>query len=129
LALVFAREIKPYWAERLLVVDLNALHNCVVSAVVGEHHIMTIGIDMPNLGKVGRIQKKIAHIKRLSAKRGYSYCNRSTELKSRLWRLWRPFEEVTARKLVRLARQYKAAIVLHSPNDKSIRALKEGAIV
>jgi putative transposase len=45
---------------------------------------------------------------------------------SRIWRLLRTWEDETAKKIVGLARQYKAAVVVDVPNDESMRELKEG---
>jgi putative transposase len=47
-------------------------------------------------------------------------------LKSKLWRLWRQWTIEAAKKIVKLAIQYKAAVVVDKPIHESIRELKEG---
>jgi putative transposase len=47
-------------------------------------------------------------------------------VKSRIWYLMRSWEDEAVKKLVRLARQYKAAIVVDVPNNESMRELREG---
>jgi len=46
-------------------------------------------------------------------------------VKSRIWRMLRSWEDEAVKKLVRLALQYKAVVVVDVPNDKSVRELKE----
>jgi putative transposase len=45
---------------------------------------------------------------------------------SRMWRLLRSWEDEAAKKLVHLALQYRAAVIVDVPEDSSVRALKEG---
>ena len=125
LALVFAKETEPYQPRRLLVVDLNVLHNGVVIATVEENRILQRGVLRPDLRKINNIQREISRYDRLCAKKG-EHCKMATELKSRVWRLLRHFEDEMAKKLVRLAVQYKATIVVDVPLDETMRKLKEG---
>jgi putative transposase len=43
-----------------------------------------------------------------------------------MWRLLRTWEDETAKKIVRLALQYKAMVIVDVPDHNSIKALKEG---
>ncbi|MEM1519650.1 MAG: hypothetical protein QXF78_05430, partial [Pyrobaculum sp.] len=125
LALVFARETEPYQPRRLLVVDLNALHNGISWGVVDGERVIMRGTERPDLVRVGKLQKEISRLDSLCAERG-DYCEKAREAKSRLWRLLRHFEDEMAKKLVRLAVQYKATIVVDVPLDETMRKLKEG---
>ena len=125
LALVFAREIEQYHPIRIMAIDLNALHNGIVIATVEENRILQRGVLRPDLRKINNIQREISRYDRLCAKKG-EHCKMATELKSRVWRLLRHFEDEMAKKLVRLAVQYKATIVVDVPLDETMRKLKEG---
>ncbi|MEM4806200.1 MAG: transposase [Thermofilaceae archaeon] len=124
LALVFAREIEQYHPIRILAIDLNALHNGVVIATVEENRILQRGVLRPDV-RVEKLQKEISRLDSLCAERG-EHCKMATEAKSRLWRLLRHFEDEMAKKLVRLAVQYKATIVVDVPLDETMRKLREG---
>ena len=124
-ALVFRREIAPMEAERLLVVDVNALHNGLAWAVVEEERILGRGILRPNISKILRLQKVAARLESICAKEDRA-CEEAMATQSRIWRLLRTWEDETAKKIVGLARQYKAAVVVDVPNDESMRELKEG---
>ncbi|MCU7788149.1 zinc ribbon domain-containing protein [Pyrobaculum sp. 3827-6] len=124
MALVFHREITPYQPKRLLVVDVNALHNGVVYAVVEERRVLEKSVLKPDLGRIGRLEGEAARLDSLCSTKGI-YCNKATALKSRLWRLWRQWTVEVTKKIVKLAMQYKAAIVVDKPLDESIRELKE----
>ena len=123
--LVFAREVTPIEAKRVLAVDLNALHNGVVWGVVENGKIITRSIERPNLFKIKRLQKEISRLDSLCAKRGEPYCEQSVATQSRLYRILRKFEDDAAKKVVRLALQYKAAIIVDAPEDKSMRKIKQ----
>ncbi|RFA94509.1 zinc ribbon domain-containing protein [Pyrobaculum aerophilum] len=125
-ALAFARETEPYLPERVLAIDLNALHNGVVWAIVDRERVLRKGIYRPDLGKIGRIQREISSLDSLCAKKGEPYCKKANELKSRLWRLLRQFEDEVAKKLVVSAMRRKCTIVVDVPEDESVRELKEG---
>jgi putative transposase len=125
-ALVFHREITPFQPKRLLVVDVNALHNGVMIATVEEGKVLQKGILRPDLGRIGRLEREIAKLDPLCAEKGGFYCRKAVEAKSRLWRLWRQWTIEAAKKIVKLAIQYKAAVVVDKPMDESIRELKEG---
>lgn len=43
-----------------------------------------------------------------------------------MWRLWSQWSIEAAKKIVKLAVQYKAAVVVDKPLDESTRELKEG---
>ena len=125
-ALVFAREVTPIEAKRILVVDLNALHNGIAIATIEGEKILQKGTLRPDLFKIKRLQKEISQLDSLCAKRGEPYCRQSVATQSRLYRILRQFEDEAAKKVVRLALQYKAAIIVDAPEDKSMRKLKEG---
>jgi len=124
-ALVFRREVTQMTPKRLLVVDFNALHNGVVWAVVEERRVLEKGVLRPHIAKIIRLQREAARLDSLCAQRG-AICSRAASTKSRLWRLLRRWEDEAAKKVVRLALQYKAAIVADVPLDESMRELKEG---
>ncbi|MCU7787751.1 transposase [Pyrobaculum sp. 3827-6] len=124
--LVFHREITPYQPKRLLVVDVNALHNGIVIATIEEDKVLQKGILRPDLGRIGRLEREIARLDSLCTTKGGAYCKKATEAKSRLWRLWRQWTIEAAKKIVKLAMQYKAAVVVDEPIDESIRGLKKG---
>ena len=125
-AVVFYREITPYQPKRLLVVDVNALHNGVVYAVVEERRVLEKSVLRSDLVHIGRLEGEIAKLDSLCATKGGVYCNKATALRSRLWRLWRQWTVEAAKKIIKLAAQYKAAVVVDKPMDESIRELKEG---
>ena len=125
-ALVFSREATPIEVRRVLAVDLNALHNGVVWGIVEEGRIIKRKVERPDLRAIERLQREISRMDSLCAKRGEPYCRQSAIAKSRLWRSLCQFEDDTARKIVRLALQYKAAIVVDTPEDESLRKIKEG---
>ncbi len=125
-ALVFRREAAPIRPERLLVIDFNALHNGLAWAVVEGERIVTKGVLRPDVSKITRLQKAAARLDALCAERDEA-CDKAVATNSSMWRLLRNWEDETAKKLVRLALQYKAIIVIDMPEDKSIRALKEGS--
>ncbi len=122
-ALVFRREIAPMRPKRLLVIDFNALHNGLSWAVV-EGERITKGVLRPDVSKITRLQKAAARLDALCAEKDET-CDKATAVKSRVWRLLRNWEHETAKKLVQLALQYKAVIVVDVPEDSSIRTLKE----
>jgi putative transposase len=124
-ALVFRREIAPMKVKRLLVVDVNALHNGLAWAVVEEERILGRGILRPNISKILHLQKVMAKLESICAKEDRA-CEEAMAVKSRIWRLLREWEDEAAKKIVGLARQYKAAVVVDVPNDESMRELKEG---
>jgi len=126
-ALVFRRDVEQMTPRRLLVVDLNALHNGVAYAVVEEKRVLEKSVLRPDVGKIIHLQRQIALLDSLCAEReDGAICNQATAVRSRLWRLLRQWEDEAARKIVRLAQQYKAAIVADVPLDESMRELKEG---
>ncbi|MGB9706135.1 MAG: zinc ribbon domain-containing protein, partial [Pyrobaculum sp.] len=124
-ALVFYREIQPYQPKRLLVVDVNALHNGVVIATIEESRVLQSGVLRPDLRKIKNIEDEAARLDSLCATKGGAYCRKAVEAKSRLWRLWRQWSIEAAKNIVKLAMQYKAAVVVDKPMDKSIQELKE----
>jgi len=126
-ALTFRREVEPIQPKRLLVVDFNALHNGVVVATVEEGRGLQRGVLRPDVDRIIRLQREAARLDSLCAERGDgAICSRAASTKSRLWRLLRQWEDETAKKIVKLAVRYKAAIVADVPLDESMRELKEG---
>jgi len=126
-ALVFRREVAQMTPKRLLVVDLNALHNGVVLATVESDRVLRRGVLRPDVDKIRHLQREAARLDSLCAERedGAVY-NRAAAVRSRLWRLLRQWEDETAKKIVKLAVRYKAAIVTDVPLGESMRKLKEG---
>lgn len=124
LALVFARKVVQYQPKRLLAVDLNALHNGIVWAVVDGVRVLRKGVLRPDVGEIGRLQREVSRLDSLCSERG-EYCKQAMTLKSRLWRLLRKFEDEVADWLVHEARRNKAAVVIDVPEDESMRQLKE----
>jgi putative transposase len=124
-ALIFRREATPMRPRRLLVVDLNALHNGVSWAVVEEERVVRRGVLRPDVSRLIHLQRRAAELDSLCANKGKA-CEEATAAKSRIWRILRSFGDEAVKKLIQLALQYKAAIMADVPNDKSIRELKEG---
>jgi putative transposase len=124
-ALVFRREVVPMQPRRLLVIDFNALHNGVSWAVVEEKRIVGRGILRPHMSKILHLQKIAKRLDSLCAKKDKA-CDEASAVKSRIWRLLHSWEDEAAKKLVHLALQYKAVIVVDMPFDQSIKELKEG---
>jgi putative transposase len=124
-ALVSRREVVPMQPRRLLVIDFNALHNGLSWAVVEGGRIITKGVLRPHMSKILHLQKVAARLDSLCAKKDKA-CDEASAAKSRMWRLLRSWEDETARKLLHLALQYRAVIVVDMPFDQSIKELKEG---
>jgi putative transposase len=61
----------------------------------------------------------------MCARRGDPYCEMARTTRGRYWRLLREWAKEAARFVVRLALQYKAAIVIDVPDDGSVRELKQ----
>jgi len=123
-ALIFRREVAPIQPKRLLVIDVNALHNGLAWAVVEEERILVKGVLRPNISRILHLQKIISRLDRLCGKEG-KVCEEAMAAKSRQMRLLREWEDEAIKKLVHLARQYKAGLVVDIPNDESMRELKE----
>jgi len=124
-ALVFRREVVPMQPRRLLVIDFNALHNGIAWAVIEERKMVIKGVLRPNVSKVLHLQKVASKLDSLCAEKDEA-CNEASVVKSRVWRLLRVWEDEAVKKLVRLALQYKSAIIVDVPEDSSIKELKEG---
>ncbi len=124
-ALVFRREVAPMQPKRLLVVDFNALHNGLSWAVLEERRIVTKGILRPNVSRIAHMQKVVSKLDSVCAEKDKA-CDGAMAAKSRMWRLLRSWEDEAAKKLVHLALQYRAAVIVDVPEDSSVRALKEG---
>jgi putative transposase len=124
-ALVFRREVAPMEVKRLLVVDFNALHNGVAWAILERERIVTKGILRPNVSKIAHMQKVVSKLDSVCAEKDKA-CDGAMATKSRMWRLLRTWEDETAKKIVRLALQYKAMVIVDVPDHNSIKALKEG---
>ena len=124
-ALVFRREVVPMQPRRLLVIDFNALHNGIAWAVIEERKMVIKGVLRPNVSKILHLQKVASKLDSLCAEKD-EVCNEASVAKSRMWRLLRVWEDEAVKKLVRLALQYKSAIIVDVPEDSSIKELKEG---
>jgi len=124
-ALIFRREVEPVRVKRSLIIDFNALHNGLSWAVVEGDKIITKGMLRPDVSRSLRLQRVVARLDSLCAQRD-EVCDEASAAKSRMWRLLRSWEDEAAKKLVHLALQYKATIVVDMPFDKSIRELKQG---
>ncbi|MFP3200552.1 MAG: transposase [Thermoproteus sp.] len=124
-ALVFRREVVPIEIKRLLVIDVNALHNGLIWAVVEGERIVERGVLKPNISKILHLQKVIARLDSVCAEKD-ERCGEAMAVKSRIWRLLRTWEDEAVKKIVRLALQYKAMVIVDVPDHNSIKALKEG---
>jgi putative transposase len=125
-ALIFRRDAeKSVEVKRLLAVDFNALHNGLSWAVVDGEKIVAEGIMRPDVSKIIHLEEAASKLDSLCAKEDKA-CEEATAAKRRIWRLLRSWEDAAAKKLMQLALQYKAAIVVDVPRDSSIRRLKEG---
>jgi putative transposase len=111
--------------KRLLVVDLNALHNGVSWAVVEGGRMLKRGVLRPDISKILRLQKVASRLDSLCVEKD-ERCGEAVAAKSRIWRLLRAWEDDAVKELIWMARKRKAAIVVDVPDDKSIRELKEG---
>ena len=126
-ALTFRREATPTKSKRLLIIDFNALHNGVSYAVVEGEKIITKGVLRPDTSKIVHMQKVASKLDSVCAKKDKA-CDVAMAAKSRVWRLLRVWEDEVAKKLMRLALQYRAAVIADLPRDDSIRKLKDGYI-
>ena len=125
-ALTFAREVTPIVPRRVLAIDLNALHNGISIATIEGERVLQKGVLRPDLRAIEKLQKEIPRLDKLCAEKGEPYCKQMSAAKSRLYRLLRQFEDEAARKIVWLALQYKAVVVVEAPEDKSMKKIKEG---
>ena len=124
-ALVFRRDVTPVEARRLLAVDFNALHNGIAIATVERERVLQRGVLRPDVCRLVRLQREAGRLDSPCAKKGGAYCDMARSAKSRLWRLLREWEGEAARHIVRLALQYRAAIVIDVPDDSSVRELRQ----
>ena len=124
--LTFAREVTPIVPRRVLAIDLNALHNGISIATIEGERVLQKGVLRPDLRAIEKLQKEIPRLDKLCAEKGEPYCKQASAAQSRLYRILRQFEDEAARKIVRLALQYKATIVVDTPKDESMREIKEG---
>jgi putative transposase len=122
--LVFRRDVVPMEVKRLLVVDFNALHNGLAWAVVEEKRIVEKNVLRPHTSKILHLQKVMAKLDSVCAEKDEA-CDEASAVKSRIWRILRAWEDEAVEKLVRLALQYKATVIVDIPNDGSVRELKE----
>jgi len=112
-ALAFRREVKPIQPSRLLVVGLNAQRDGVAYAVVEEKRVLERSVLRPDIFKIKRLQKMIPRLEAACARRrNPRVCQRAEATENSLLRRRRLWEDETAEKIVRLAVQYKAAIVV-----------------
>ena len=112
-ALAFRREVKPIQPSRLLVVGLNAQRDGVVVATIESDRVLRRGVLRPDIFKIKRLQKMIPRLEAACArKKNPRVCQHVESTKNSLRRLIRRWEDETAEKIVRLAVQYKAAIVV-----------------
>jgi len=124
-ALIFRREVEPVRVKRSLIIDFNALHNGVSYAVVEGERIVVKGTLKPDVSRILRLQKVASRLDRICARKDKT-CEEAMAAKSRIWRILRSWEDGAAKKLVRLALQYRAAVIADLPRDESIRELKKG---
>jgi putative transposase len=124
-ALIFRRETAPMEVKRLLVIDLNALHNGISWALVEGERILKKGVLRPDISRILRLQKVASRLDSLCAEKD-ERCGEAVAVKSRIWRHLRAWEDDAVKELIWMARKRKAAIVVDVPDDKSIRELKEG---
>jgi putative transposase len=124
-ALIFRRDVMPMQPRRVLAVDLNALHNGIAYAVVERGRILERSVLRPDVCRLARLQREAARLDSLCARKGGAYCDMAGAAKSRLWRLLREWEEKVARLAIKLALQYRAAIVIDVPESDSMRELRQ----
>ncbi len=124
-ALTFCREVVHIKFKRLLVIDFNALHHGLAWAVVEGEKILKKGVLRPNISKILHLQKNVSRLDKLCAEKD-EVCDKAVAVNSRVWRLLRAWEDRVVKELIWMARKRKAAIIVDVPEDKSIRALKEG---
>jgi putative transposase len=124
-ALIFRREVAPAEAKRILVVDFNALHNGLVWAVVEGERVATKGVFRPDVSRIMHMQKVISRLDSICARKDKA-CGEAVATKSRVWRMVNVWEDEVIKKLLHLAKQYKAGIVIDLPKSISIRMLREG---
>jgi putative transposase len=125
IALIFRRDVTPIEARRILAIDLNALHNGISYAIVGRDRVLRRGILRPDASRLERLQRETGRLDAMCARRGDPYCEMARTTRGRYWRLLREWAKEAARFVVRLALQYKAAIVIDVPESESIRELKQ----
>jgi len=97
-ALVFRREVQLIQPKRLLVLDLNALHNGVVIAAVEESRVLRRGILRPDVDKIIHLQRQIARLDAACARKD-RVCRHAASAKSRLWRILRQWEDKAVEKI------------------------------
>jgi putative transposase len=124
-ALVFRREVTAMQPKRLLVVDLNALHNGLTWVIVERERVLKKGVLRPDISKVLHLQKAATKLDSICAEEDGA-CGDAAATKSRIWRVLREWEDRAARELIWMARKRKTAIVVDIPNDETMRKLKEG---
>jgi len=112
-ALAFRRKAEPIRPRRLLVVGLNAQRDGVAYAVVEEERVLERSVLRPDVDKIRHLRKVISRLEAACArKKNPRVCQRAASTKSSLLRRRRLWEDEAAEKIVRLALQYKAAIVV-----------------
>ncbi|MEM1597924.1 MAG: zinc ribbon domain-containing protein [Pyrobaculum sp.] len=124
IVLPFRREPPKLQPRRFLVVDVNAVYNGVAYAVVEEERVLERSVLRPPLSALGRVNAEARRLQRICSKEG-RLCERHRATKSKFYRILREFEKNAVTKLIRLALQYKAAIVVDSPKWDSLKKLKE----
>jgi putative transposase len=87
--------------------------------------VLQRGVLRPGVRKLKRLRREAGRLDSLCARRGGVYCERARAVKSRLYRLLREWARETAKFTVKLALQYKAAIVVDVPDGGSVRELKQ----
>ncbi|MEM1598410.1 MAG: transposase [Pyrobaculum sp.] len=112
-ALVFRRDARPIEPKKLVVVDVNALHNGVVVALID--------------GKIREVKEFKAPAERVA--RLYKQMLRQDESKirnkkaRRIRNIIRDFVNKTAHEIVQLALREQAEVWIDTPFDKSVREL------
>jgi len=91
---------------------------------VEEGRIVEKNILRPHVSKILHLQKVMAKLDSVCAAKDEA-CSEASAVKSRIWRLLRAWEDEAVKKLMRLALQYKAAVIVDVPNDRSVRELKK----
>ena len=124
-ALVFRREVEPMQPRRILAVDFNALHNGIAYAVVERNRVLERSVLRPDVLRILRLQKRAAELDSPCARRGGPHCEMARAANSRLWRLLREFVKNAAKFVVKLALQYRAAIVVDAPESESMQELRQ----
>ncbi|MEL9991959.1 MAG: zinc ribbon domain-containing protein [Thermoproteus sp.] len=124
IALPFRRKPTLLAPKRLLVVDVNAVHNGLAYAVMEKDKVLERSVLRPPLSALGLLHAKTRRLDRICSKEG-RLCEKRKMARSKFYRILREFEKNAVKRLIELALQYKAAVVVDTPIWESLKELKE----